>query len=248
MVGVATLLVLALLAGKLLGSRDETVRRLEANRHLASLGEISAVLAHEIRNPLAALKGHAQLLVEKLPSGSRELARAEQVVDGARRQEDLTNSLLDFVRSTTVAREMVAPAECLRAAAVAVAMDRIQIDDHAAPATWSLDPLRLRQVLVNVLDNAVQASPEGGSVTATVREIDGSLIFEIDDRGPGIDPGDEERVFAPFFSRKARGTGLGLTISRKLVALHGGTIDAANRPDGGARFRITIPREKPDKR
>src|SRR5262249_54531799 len=131
-------------------------RQVAHERRLASLGEMSAVLAHEIRNPLASLKGNAQLLAEKLPPGDRTRQKADRVVDEAIRLETLTNNLLAFVRTGELARASASPAALLREAAAAVD-PAIEVDDAAAPARWSLDPERIRQVLVNLLENALQA-------------------------------------------------------------------------------------------
>jgi two-component system sensor histidine kinase HydH len=242
--GVATLafVVFAALLGRVLRQREALERRLEHDRRLAALGEMSAVLAHEIRNPLTSLKGHAQLLLEALPAEGRERGRVERVVKEAVRLETLTTDLLDFVRSGEIDRRESSPAELLRAAAEEVDAARFDLDVGRAPATWSVDPVRLRQVLTNVLRNAAQASPEGVRVEASAAEEGGRLVFEVRDRGEGIPAGEEERIFEPFHTRKVRGTGLGLAVARRIVERHGGTITARGRPEGGAVFRIAIPR------
>jgi two-component system sensor histidine kinase HydH len=221
--------------------REALERRLEQERRLAVLGEMSAVLAHEIRNPLTALKGHAQLLAEALPGEGAERAKVDRVVREALRLETLTSDLLDFVRSGEIRREDAAPAELLRAAAEEVDADRFELRVDAAPARWSLDPTRLRQALVNVLRNAAQATPAGARAAAEALERDGRLVFEVRDRGPGIPAGEEERIFEPFHTTRVRGTGLGLAVARRVVALHGGTIAAHNGPDGGAVFVLELP-------
>ncbi|MEP7122205.1 MAG: HAMP domain-containing sensor histidine kinase [Byssovorax sp.] len=218
---------------------DDLMERLAQSERLAALGTMSAVLAHEIKNPLAALKGNAQLLVEGLDAGTRQRTQADRVVSGALRLQGLVDNLLDFARSGGLDRAPLDPAELLCAAAED-ASPRAVLDLDAAPAAWSLDAVRLRQVLENLLRNAEQASP--GEVTASVR-VDGErLIFTVSDRGAGIADGETERIFEPFHTTKTRGVGLGLTVARRVVELHGGTITAKNRPDGGAVLEIEIPR------
>jgi len=217
-------------------------RRLERERRLAVLGEMSAVLAHEIRNPLTALKGHAQLLAEALPGEGAERAKVDRVVREAVRLETLTSDLLDFVRSGEVRREEASPADLLRAAAEEVGAERFDVQLERAPVRWPFDPHRLRQALVNVLRNAAQASPEGERTTVEAAERDGRLVIEVRDRGPGIPAGEEERIFEPFHTTRMRGTGLGLAVARRIVSLHGGTIAARNGDDGGAVFTIELPR------
>lgn len=235
-------------------ARREAAKREQADR-LASLGAMSAVLAHEIKNPLASLKGNAQLLAQMLPrvpvdgepdpKGDKLRAKAARVVDEAQRLEQLVVDLLAFVRLGTIARADVDPAELARAAAATVIgaddAGAIAIASEAAPATWSLDGARMREVLVNLLDNARAAGPP---VTCRVARADDRLVFEIADRGPGVPAADRATIFEPFVTTKTQGTGLGLAVARRIVELHGGTIEVRDRPDGeaGAVFAIAIPR------
>jgi two-component system sensor histidine kinase HydH len=242
-----TLAVGGLAAAALLGVafvliRREARRRADAatrerERRLASLGEMSAVLAHEIKNPLASLKGNAQLLARMLPDGDKPRAKADRVVDEAIRLERLTNDLLQFVRTGTIQRAPVDPAALVRDAASSVAGE-VTVDAAGAPATWSLDAGRIRQVVLNLLDNAVAAGPP---VSVAVRSSRGHLILEVADHGPGVAEGDRERIFEPFFTGKTQGTGLGLAICRRVVELHGGSIAVSPNPGGGAVFRAEIP-------
>lgn len=211
-------------------------------RHLASLGEMSAVLAHEIRNPLAALKGHAQLLAEQLPDSSRERKRADRVLHEAVRLEELTNQLLDFVRSGEVQRVALDPAALIEEVAAAVSPDRITLHLDAAPASWSLDPTRIRQVVSNLLSNAVDASPPDERIDVAIVEAQDQMQLTVRDRGEGIPEGQEQRIFEAFHTTRVHGTGLGLAVARRIVELHGGTIRASNHPEGGAVFRVCIPR------
>lgn len=209
----------------------------ERERRLASLGEMSAVLAHEIRNPLASLKGNAQLLAQMLPAGDKPRAKAERVVGEAIRLEALTNDLLAFVRTGELTRAAIDPG-ALVAATAAERAEPITVDVTAAPATWSLDGERLRQVVRNLLDNAIAA---GGPVAATVTVEGGRLVIEIRDHGPGVPAEDRAHVFEPFFTRKPAGTGLGLAVARRIAVGHGGTIAVDDAPGGGARFRLELP-------
>lgn len=218
---------------------DDLIERLAQSERLAALGTMSAVLAHEIKNPLAALKGNAQLLVEGLDEGTRPRAQADRVISSALRLQGLVDNLLDFARSGGLERAPLDPAELLRVAADD-ASPRAALDLDAAPASWSLDAVRLRQVLENLLRNAEQASP--GEVTAAVRVDHDRLIFTVSDRGAGIPAGETERIFEPFHTTKTRGVGLGLTVARRVVELHGGTITASNRQGGGAVLEIEIPK------
>ncbi len=254
-IGVGGLAAVALLSVAFVLVRREARRQADATarereRRLASLGEMSAVLAHEIRNPLASLKGNAQLLARMLPGGDKPRAKADRVVDEAIRLEQLTNDLLQFVRTGAIERTPIDPAALVREAAAAVTdkvdttrdlaslASLVTIDTSAAPPLWSLDPGRIRQVVINLIDNALAAGPP---VTVVVRRTRGHLIIEVADRGPGVPEDDRDKIFEPFFTGKTQGTGLGLAIVRRVVELHLGVIAVHPNPGGGAVFRAELP-------
>lgn len=241
--GVATLVLLiaAALFWQVTLREERSYATKERQRQLASLGEMAAVLAHELRNPLAALKGHAQLLQEQLAAGSRQRDKAGRVVTEAERLEALSEDLLSFVRTTVIERQSVSPADLLRECAAAVNESRIDVVADQAPSRWPLDPARMHQVLCNLLRNAVEASPQNGRVLAGVRVEGSELLLYVRDFGKGIQAQDLEKIFEPFYTTRARGTGLGLPIARRLVVLHGGTLSASNAPEGGALFCVRIP-------
>ncbi len=221
--------------------RQEMEQSAEKARHLASLGEMSAVLAHEIRNPLASLKGHAQLLAERVTDDPRTAARVRRVVDEALRLETLTNHLLDFARSGEVHPTPTSPARILEAAAQATAPERITCEHAGAPASWPIDEPRMQQVLVNLLDNALAVTPAGARVVARVEMEGAELCFSICDQGPGIPAEERARIFEPFHTTKLRGTGLGLAVARRIVELHGGRLEVDDVAGGGAAFRVRLP-------
>jgi two-component system sensor histidine kinase HydH len=240
-----TALVLMLVAGMLwwqLRRRELQVASLEHERRLAQLGEMSAVLAHEMRNPLASLKGNAQLLLEQLPSESREAKKAERVVSEATRLEALSRTLLDFVRSGSVERRPVDVVSLLRHAIDEVGPDRVELTtqgDVGRPV--KLDSLRMNQVLVNLLENALDVSSDNQPVEVALEVRGQTLRVEVRDSGPGLEPGDEAKIFEAFHTKKTHGTGLGLAIARRIVQMHGGTLTARNHPEAGAVFVVELP-------
>jgi two-component system sensor histidine kinase HydH len=219
---------------------EALVATLEAQRRLAALGEMSAVLAHEIKNPLAALKGHAQLLGESLPAGTREARKAERVIREAVRLEQLVLQLLDFVRSGRVNRESVVIRELLQDAMEGMNPDRLKLDLENESLQFRMDRGRMSQVISNLLRNALQAD-EQGVIELSARLTPAGLVIEVRDRGVGIPKGEEETIFEPFQTRRIQGVGLGLAVARRIVQAHGGTLVASHRPGGGAIFRMTIP-------
>ncbi|MBL0216019.1 MAG: HAMP domain-containing histidine kinase [Myxococcales bacterium] len=237
----ASLLGVAIVLVRREARRNADERTRERERRLAHLGEMSAVLAHEIKNPLASLKGNAQLLSQMLakilPEGDKPRTKAERVVDEAVRLEQLTNDLLHFVRTGAIRREPVDPGAIVREAASSIPGE-ISVDTTRAPATWPLDAGRIREVVVNLVDNAVAA---GAPVVATVRTEGERLVIEVSDHGPGVPVEDRERIFEPFHTGKTQGTGLGLAVARRVVESHGGTLSVLSAPSGGALFRAEIP-------
>ena len=241
-IGAGLLTLATLLFWRTSTQYDAVRQRLEEQRRLALLGEMSAVLAHEIRNPLASLKGHAQLLAEKLPEGTADKRKADRVVDEAKRLEVLTNDLLDFARSGPIDFRRVDPAALLRACSVDLPSAAITVDTTSAPDSWYLDERRFSYaVLANLLRNAVQSSPPDRPAEARVFAENGALVFTVRDHGAGLPVGQEARIFDPFFTTRTTGTGLGLALARRIVELHGGSISARNADGGGAIFRVELP-------
>ena len=235
------LVLLAFALARSLRHREELGEELEHGRRLAALGMMSAVMAHELRNPLASLKGHAQLLAETVEADEKLSGKVGRIVSEAGRLERLTNDLLAFVKGGELHRASVDAAQVMRDAIQATSPERIDAHLPAAPLIAMLDAERLRQALENVLRNAVQASPPEGRVAATV-ELDGrDVVFRVRDSGSGITPGEEARIFEPFVTGKTRGVGLGLAITRRVVEQHQGTITARNAAGGGAEFTLRIP-------
>jgi len=239
--GVASLVVLILVLALRRATHQQVIAaaRAEENRHLASLGEMSAVLAHQIRNPLAALKGHAQLLLETAAPGTKPHAKAERIVSEAERLEDLTNNLLEFVRAGERSLQQVDLGSVLRDAIGAVPGHSFELVVHQESVIGRADPLRLREALVNVLTNAKQASSEAVQVSLSCAgEV---ACIEVSDRGPGVPEEDREKIFKPFHTTRQRGTGLGLSVARRVVESHGGRVGVEARDGGGAVFKIYLP-------
>lgn len=242
-VSCAGILAFALAFARTLSQREVMQAELERGRTLAALGSMSAVLAHEVRNPLASLKGHAQLLAETVESDPALRPKVERVVSEATRLERLTNDLLDFVRGGEADLREADPNEILRAAVEAVGAP-VRPELLPGRPSWLLDSGRLRQALENVLRNAAQADGREQPIEARVAIEGDWLVYSVRDDGRGIAEGEEERIFEPFVTDRVRGVGLGLAVTRRIVEQHGGTVSARNHPSGGAELRIALPRRK----
>ena len=219
--------------------RDE--RLLIAQQHLAQMGEMTAVLAHEIRNPLASLKGHAQLLEEKVTEPALA-GRVSRIVSDAVRLENLTTDLLDFARARTAQLADADPVAPLANARAATIPDRVSMSSEGAPDRWSIDAPRIQQVLTNLIENALAVTPDDRQVEVRAAREDDTLVYAVRDHGPGVPPGEGARIFEPFHTTKLRGTGLGLAVAKRIVDLHRGNIEVLDAPGGGAEFRVLLPR------
>jgi two-component system sensor histidine kinase HydH len=234
----AGLVGLGLLLGRAESARRAADQALVEAQHLASLGQVAGVMAHELRTPLAALKGHAQLLEELSEGRARD--RAARVVAEAQRLERVTEDLLSFARMASISRSVQDPAALVKEVA-ARAPDRVRVQDAGAPRRFPLDPERFTQLVENLVSTALVIDEDGGEVRVQLSAAEGGLRLVVEDHGPGLPPGDPERLFAPFFTTRARGTGLGLAVARRCAVLHGGRLWAERRAEGGARFIAVLP-------
>jgi signal transduction histidine kinase len=218
---------------------------------LSAVGQLAASVAHEVRNPLTAVK----LLVDaaRRPHKPRPLAEKDlQIIhEELDRLEKTVQNFLDFARppkahrSTADLREVVDQAvELVRARArqQGVAIDLCRPD---TPVPADVDRGLLCNVLVNLFINGLDAMPQGGRLEVTLENVPaGGVRLDVADNGPGIAPEMAGRLFTPFASTKPTGTGLGLSISRRIIEEHGGRLSAVNRPQEGACFSITLPATK----
>lgn len=228
-----------------LQSSTDQLRRAD---RLSALGQLSAGLAHEIRNPLGALKGAVQILErEELPVETRR-EFAQMAGSEVGRLETLLTNFLDFARPNSPRRTSIEPNQLLesvaRLAAETAKMAKVTIRiDAGATGTIAIDADQIRQVLLNLVLNAIQAMPHGGEIVLRSRSTNGSVLLEVVDQGCGIPQADLERIFDPFFTTRADGTGLGLSIAHQIVSRHSGKISVRNNADRGTTFALSLPVE-----
>ncbi|MGE5324485.1 MAG: two-component system sensor histidine kinase NtrB [Actinomycetota bacterium] len=230
----------------------------EARRaeRLAALGQLSAGLAHEIRNPLGVIKGSAEILTQKL-SGSDELAKelAGYIYTEVNRVSALVGRFLDFARPSQLNSrpEELTPLleRCLNTVAAQGATANINIVKEYAPSLPGalIDTELCEQAFTNLLSNACEAMNGEGQLTIRTYPVIKSaesapeVAVEIADTGPGVPEEMREQIFNPFFTTKNSGVGLGLAIVSKIVDAHGGTVKLVSAPGQGACFRVTLPAE-----
>jgi two-component system NtrC family sensor kinase len=225
----------------------EQQHRIVQSEKLAGIGRLAAGVAHEINNPLAVILGYTKLLRRR---GDDAIAEDLQVIeDETLRAKLIVDGLLELSRPLQIDPE---PTD-LRALcddALARLSETALLDgvDVAVNGTARVEghPQRLRQVVLNLLKNAVEASGSGGTVAiAIAQDAGGGATLTVTDSGPGLSREAEAKLFEPFFTTKDRGTGLGLAMSQGIVRAHGGVIAADPAPGGGARFTVRLPAQPP---
>ncbi len=237
--------------GTLIVFQDLTeLRRIEEDLkradRLAALGTLSAQLAHEIRNPLAAMRGSAQLLVQE--PGTVDPTSAKLVEILLRESDRLSKLVDDFLRVARppppTRQELdleVLVAETVDMLRVDPIAQEVQVEMVLAPVRVPVDPDQLRQVLINILRNAFQAAGRGGQVRVTLETEEASALLRIWDSAGSIPVADLSRIFEPFFSTREGGTGLGLSTAYSIVRAHGGNIRVRSSPQEGTEFLIQLP-------
>ncbi|MBN1834614.1 MAG: 4Fe-4S binding protein, partial [Spirochaetales bacterium] len=236
--------------------KDNQARLIQAEK-LASMGQMAAGIAHEINNPLGVVLMFSHLLKDSLQEDDPGQKDVDKIIQEAERTRKIVRGILNFAREEKVERTLTDINQLLREAAAGVAgLDAggriaidFQLDEALAPQP--VDRSQLRQVFDNLLKNAVEVMPGGGAITirssgaagdGRVAGGDGSFTVEIADSGPGIPAELLPKLFSPFVTSKpvGKGTGLGLAVCYGIVKMHGGSIQAVNRPEGGASFTIKI--------
>ncbi len=227
----------------------QTQAQLVQAAKLAAIGEMAAQVAHEINNPLTSVLGFASLLAEELPEDSSMRQDAALIVSEAARARDIVRDLLDFSRQRPFFPQPTDLDDVLRQVVVLVRMQGVQgvtIDERYAGdlPPVEVDPARMKQVFLNIMNNAVQAMQNGGLLTVETRAAADEVRVAIADNGPGIASENLARIFEPFFTTKPEtiGTGLGLSVSVGIVRQHGGSIDVESEPGRGSTFIIKVPR------
>ncbi len=232
----------------------ELAQRVRRNERLAALGGLAASVAHEIRNPLAAISGSAELLAS-LPLEDDDARLLSVIRRESHRLSRLVDDLLAFTRPRPPQTRPVDLAQATREACDAIRTDpavaeiairhEVRGPSDGDPPKAELDPAQLSQVLWNLLRNAAEALGGKGTIIVRVTAGEDEHVIEVIDDGPGIRPDDLERVFDPFFTTKEAGTGFGLAIAHRVVEDNGGTIACRSMPDEGCTFTLRFPRWTP---
>jgi signal transduction histidine kinase len=225
----------------------KTQHRLIQTERFAAIGEAASHLSHEIKNPLMIMAGFARQAQKSLPQDCPEQEKLSIIVQEAQRLEKMLYEVRDFTRPRKVKKE---PSEINK-----VITDTIKIFDNELKASKvdykldfepnlpevNIDKDQIKQVLINLIKNSLEAMPDGGVLTVASRSEDRSVRIQVQDTGQGIPLDKMKSIFSPFFTTKDKGTGLGLAVTYKIIQDHGGDISVDSKPGHGAKFTFTIP-------
>jgi signal transduction histidine kinase len=197
---------------------------------------MSAGLAHEFKNAIATLQGYAQLL-QSMELNDKAEAAAGSLLNEVRNLSSMVTAFLNFARPQPLQLEEVRVVELISDCAAELRLEPIVEVDESL--TVRADERMLRLALLNLMRNGAEANPEADLFVTAVRQDD-SIVIQVRDTGPGIAPADLRKIFIPFFTTKAKGHGIGLALTHRIITQHGGTLTAANAPNGGALFTIKL--------
>ncbi len=234
-------------------ARKEAERKAHRYQRLAALGELAAGMAHEIRNPTAAISAQAQYLLKKTEDGSTSLEQLKDIIQQCDRLDTLVHDTLDYSPERKFEERTEIPAKDLLQKALWLAQTqfgpshaRVQVELDLPPnlPTLKVHPTRMERVLVNLILNAFQAMPNGGKLLLRADDREKHMILRVEDNGKGITDAEMARLFEPFFTSRKMGSGLGLAICQKIVEEHQGQIRVERVEPHGAAFIVDLPLPK----
>ena len=225
--------------------RKESEKRLQEQAALARLGEMAAVVAHEVKNPIAGIRGALQVISSRMPPETRDRAVMGDIITRLDGLNGVVQDLLVFARPRELRTEPVDLAALIGHTIDLIRRDpifaAIEVRIDGSTGLVQADPAQLQLVVQNVLMNAAQAMNGQGPVTITFLAADGRSQMSIADGGPGMPPEVLEHAFEPFFTTKSRGTGLGLPLAKRIIEAHGGDIRIDTPPSGGTTVTLVLP-------
>lgn len=228
-----------------LSDRVKLEQQIAEQKALARLGEMAAVVAHEVRNPIAGIRGALQVITSRMPTEQRDRAVLLDIITRLDALNRIVQDMLLFARPRALKKEPIALSSLIGETAGMIRRDpglaalEIKVDGSAAIVG---DPEMLQIVFQNILMNAAQAVAGHGRIDVTISEDGTHCHIAFADRGPGMPQEVREKAFDAFFTTKSRGTGLGLPIARRVIEAHGGTISIDVPPTGGTTISIRLPR------
>ncbi len=224
--------------------REDLLAQQARSERLSTFGQLVGSIGHELRNPLGVIASSVYILRSRVGEDPRAHKHIERISDQVEAANRIITNLLDMIRDRPLARETVPLAEVVERAAASVKRPgevALRLEGMEGMPAVEGDPVQLRQILANLLENAVHAASPSGQVWIRARRSGALVSIEVEDTGPGLDPSIRPRLFEPLVTTKARGVGLGLALVKRIAERHGGSVEYADRPGGGARFTLHLP-------
>jgi signal transduction histidine kinase len=229
--------------------RDDLLSQAARAERLATFGQLVGSIGHDLRNPLGVIETSLYILRGRAGSDERTTKHLDRIGEQLQVANGIITNLLDMIRNRPLQRERVVLGDVVAGAAAAVKRPegvRLALDGVDALPPVEGDPGQLRQVFVNLLENAVYAASPQGEVTVRGTALpDGPVEVHVEDTGTGVDESILRRLFEPLISTKERGIGLGLALVKQIAERHGGAVTYSTRPQGGARFTVRLPAPAP---
>jgi signal transduction histidine kinase len=224
--------------------RDDLLAQQARVERLSTFGQLVGSIGHDLRNPLGVIETSLYILKTRIGDDERALKHVTRIGEQLAVANGIITNLLDMIRNRPLAREPVELGAL--AASVAESVKRpaevsLTLEGMEGLPVVHGDPVQLRQVLTNLVENAVFAASPRGAVTVRGAPGPGEVSLTVEDTGPGVDPATRRRLFEPLITTKDRGIGLGLALVKRIAERHGGGVDYSDRPGGGARFTVRIP-------
>jgi signal transduction histidine kinase len=224
--------------------RDDLLAQQARVERLSTFGQLVGSIGHDLRNPLGVIETSLFILRGRIGQDERSVKHVDRIAEQLQIANGIISNLLDMIRSRPLAKEPVRLADLVKGAAEAVKRPEgvaLALDGLEALPEVEGDPVQLRQVLVNLIENAVYAASPRGEVAVRGRGEAAAVELAIEDTGPGVDPATRRRLFEPLITTKERGVGLGLALVKRIAERHGGSVSYSDRPGGGARFTVRLP-------
>jgi len=230
----------------------EVEEQLSAAQKFSALGQLSASLAHEIKNPLSSIKGTAEILLDEFPAGHPKREFVEILLKETSRLNNTVEEVLQFSRrgqkgsgkkdaATEPLSKVIDGVKSLLSNQMAKKSISFTVSGTEAGSSFYVDGDKMSQVFLNLVLNAIDAVPSRGTITVNMKKQGNVMYVNVEDNGPGVPEENNEKIFTPFYSSKDGGTGLGLSISKKIIESYGGELTVSTLEKGGSRFTVSLP-------
>jgi two-component system, NtrC family, sensor histidine kinase HydH len=224
--------------------RDDLLAQQARVERLSTFGQLVGSIGHDLRNPLGVIETSLYILRGRVGNDERGKKHVDRIAEQLGVANAIITNLLDMIRNKPLVREPVELVEVVRGAAEAVKRPPevlVELDGLDALPRVDGDPVQLRQIFVNLIENAVHAASPAGAVAVRGRVDGGEVALDVEDTGPGVDAATRRRLFEPLITTKDRGIGLGLALVKRIAERHGGGVEYSDRSGGGARFTVRLP-------